>query len=108
MPQVEPLGESALQPLHSLTQVPARGFKEEVDVIGHQAVSKADPAELVAGVVQDREVRPSVTVVGEEVPAIDPSRPNVVEPAVKNGSRLPGHVDKNPGSGTHAPCGVVC
>ncbi len=98
MPQVEPLGVSALKPLHPFAEVSSGGLKEEMDVVVHQAIRKPIPSELVARIVQEREVRPTVGIVGEEISTINPSRPDVVQPTVQDGSGLPRHTVYNPGS----------
>jgi hypothetical protein len=64
---VPPLGVGQGQPLHELAQVPiATGPEQEVEVIGHQAVSQQAHTEPGHGFGQDPFVRGEIAVVVED------------------------------------------
>src|SRR3954468_6292075 len=103
MPAVEGLGVLELQAMHALPEIRLRRLHEQVNVVRHEAVREADPAEPQDDHGEQPDVAAVVIVVDKDPPAFNAARIEMKGPVGKFESRFPSHDNKSPESKNFAP-----
>jgi len=94
MPMVKELSVDAIQLSHANGEIAVRGLDEKVVMVGHEAVSVADPVVPFVDVLKGIEEVQAVLVVFEDGFFLVPARGDVVDSTGIFDSERAGHIDK--------------